>query len=97
METCQLQLKYISLHSSRSFTNTSLYLSTESPVSLVVDGVDGPPSGQAVDHDLPGVWHQNMSEHWTQVKSLICIEQELKYRAREAGSERQGQKSPDLF
>ena len=68
------------LSTSSTIQSTSVNLLAESLVLVVVDGVENTPRSQTVDDHLPSVRHQNITEHGTQVKSLVCIEQELKYK-----------------
>ena len=46
---------------------------------MIVNGVERPPTGQTVDDNFLGIGYQNLTEHWTQVKSLLRVEHDLKY------------------
>lgn len=54
---------------------------------MIVNGVEDSPTGQTVEDNFPGIGYQNMTEHWTQVKSLLLrVEHYLKYDIHESWS-----------
>ena len=44
---------------------------------MIVNSVERPPTGQTVDDNFLGIGYQNLTEHWTQVKSLLRVEHDL--------------------
>ena len=46
---------------------TSVQLSAESLVFMIVNGVKSAPTAQTVEDNFLGIGYQNITEHWTQV------------------------------